>query len=236
MHTIEDTLISVKEQIYSNIEHIIIDGKSTDKTLQIANCYPHLSKIKSEKDSGIYDAMNKGISLSTGQVIGILNSDDIYTNEHVIRDVMSAFVDEDVDAVYGDLNYVRHNDLSKVVRKWKAESHSIRKWRYGWMPPHPTFFVRKHIYKKFGTFNLNLKSAADYEIMLRFLYKHKINVRYLPKVLVHMRIGGQSNASLKNRLIANKEDRLAWEINGLKPYPFTTYLKPIRKIHQFLKR
>lgn len=231
--TIKDTLRSVASQSYPNIEHLIIDGLSQDDTLAICEEYSHIATLSSEKDRGIYDAMNRGIALATGEVIGILNSDDLYEDEKVIGEVAKLFEDSKVQAVYGDLIFVDEQDLSKVTRVWKSGVQSKRKWLNGWMPPHPTFFVRKELYEKFGVFNLELKSAADYELMLRFIYKEGIQVAYLPKVLVRMREGGQSTASLKNRLKANKEDALAWEINGLKKGVLTTFLKPLRKINQF---
>ena len=234
--TVRDTLESVKKQRYSPIEHIIIDGKSTDATLEIVSNYAHVSRVLSEKDGGIYDAMNKGIQLATGEVIGILNSDDVYATDHVLQQVADLFKDDSVDACYADLQYVKANDLSQVVRTWKSGSHHPKSFFYGWMPPHPTFFVRRRVYDQVGYFNLTLKSAADYELMLRIFVKHQFNIAYLPQIIVKMRTGGLSNASFKNRIRANKEDRMAWKMNGLTPYFYTLYLKPLRKLGQFLKR
>lgn len=233
--TLRDTLESVKRQTYSNIEHLIIDGGSSDNTLEITEYFPHIARIVSEPDKGIYDAMNKGILNSTGDIIGILNSDDFYPTNQVIEKIVEIILEYKVETVYGDLNYVAANDVSKVIRRWKAGNFKRSSFLAGWMPPHPTFFVEKSIYENYGLFDLTLKSAADYELMLRFLYKNRISTIYIPEVLVHMRAGGQSNASLKNRLLANKEDLLAWKKNELKPKFYTTYLKPIRKIGQFLK-
>jgi glycosyltransferase involved in cell wall biosynthesis len=231
--TLRDTLECVAAQDHGNVEHIIVDGRSTDNTLELVKEYPHVAKVISEKDKGIYDAMNKGIALATGDVIGILNSDDIYINNQVLSKVARAF-EEGAEACYGDLQYVSANDLNKVTRNWKAGRFHDRSFLMGWMPPHPTFFVRPEVYRQVGNFNLALKSAADYELMLRVFMKHRFRISYIPEVLVKMRAGGMSNASLKNRLRANKEDRMAWKINGLKPYFFTLYLKPIRKIFQFI--
>ncbi|MFY7900789.1 MAG: glycosyltransferase family 2 protein [Chitinophagaceae bacterium] len=231
--TIIDTLNCVSKQTYLNIEHLIIDGLSKDDTISIVNKYQHNKKIVIEKDKGIYDAMNKGIENSTGEIVGILNSDDFYSSHSVIQKIVDKFKETNCDALYGDLMYVDETDTNKIFRKWKSGSYKLNSFLYGWMPPHPTFFVRKDVYEKFGKFNLDLKSAADYEIMLRFLYKNKIKTSYLKEVLVHMRNGGQSNANLKNRIFANMEDRKAWTINGLKPYWFTLYLKPLRKVTQF---
>ncbi|MFI5154414.1 MAG: glycosyltransferase, partial [Chitinophagales bacterium] len=187
-----------------------------------------------EEDSGIYDAMNKGIQAASGDVIGILNSDDIYANEKVLSRVAAVFADPGIDACYADLQYVHKEDQNKVVRVWKSGHFKSRSFYWGWMPPHPTFFVRRSVYEKVGLFNISLKSAADYEMMLRILVKYKLRAKYIPEVLVKMRMGGISNASILNRVRANKEDRLAWKINGLQPYFFTLYVKPFRKISQFL--
>lgn len=235
-NTIKDTLESVGKQDHLDIEHIIIDGRSTDNTLSIINRFPYVSKILSEKDNGIYDAMNKGVRLATGDIIGILNSDDMYTSHRVISKVMRVFEDETIDAVYGDLQYVQQNDIRKVTRTWHAGEFSKKKFYYGWMPPHPTFFVRRKVYEKAGLFNTSLLSSADYEFMLRALLKNDHTVKYIPEVLVKMRTGGISNASLKNRINANKEDRKAWKLNELKPYFFTIPFKPLRKIFQFLSK
>lgn len=232
--TVEDTLKSVRDQIHTDVEHIIIDGDSKDKTLEIVHAFPHVKKLVSEKDKGIYDAMNKGIALSGGDIIGILNSDDFYADENVLMDIEKVFISTSVECVYADLVYVDQHDVSKVVRKWKSGSFSDHSFMKGWMPPHPTFFVKKEMYEKYGVFNLNMGTAADYELMLRFLQKHKCKVGYLPRVIIKMRTGGASNTSLKARIRANKMDRNAWIENGLKPGMFTFILKPLRKIFQFL--
>ncbi|HEY4109850.1 glycosyltransferase family 2 protein [Puia sp.] len=232
--TVADTLDCISRQDHSDIEHIIVDGGSTDSTLEIVRRFPHVAKVVSGKDKGIYDAMNKGIRLATGEVVGILNSDDIYTDEKVLSAVGGAFSDAAVMTVYADLQYVYPDDLSRVQRTWKTGRFKRKNFYYGWMPPHPTFFVRKEVYQQAGLFNLELRSAADYELMLRILLKLGMSAHYIPRVIVKMRAGGMSNASLFNRLRANKEDRMAWRLNGLRPYFFTLYLKPLRKIHQFI--
>jgi len=230
--TIHDCLASVVSQ-RGLIEHIIIDGCSTDDTLELVKSTPNVSRIVSEPDYGIYDAMNKGISLSTGDIVGILNSDDFYADFDVLDRVAEIFKDENIDSCYGDLQYVDAIDTTKVTRDWKAGVFDENSFYWGWMPPHPTFFVRRSVYEKYGLFNLNMGSAADYELMLRFLVKHKIRTAYIPEVLVKMRAGGVSNASLKNRIKANRMDRKAWEVNGLKPFPWTIYMKPLRKLGQY---
>jgi glycosyltransferase involved in cell wall biosynthesis len=233
--TIEKTIQSVISQSYKNLEYIIVDGKSTDETLAIIETYKsHITKIVSEKDNGLYDALNKGIALATGDIIGILHSDDFYTDTNVLQLYADTFSKNKLDAVYSDLYYVDRINTAKIIRKWKSGSYKANSFLYGWMPPHPTFFVKSDCYKKFGNFNLQFKSAADYELMLRFIHKNKINITYLQYFTVKMRVGGKSNASVTNRVNANIEDRKAWEINNLKPYFFTLYFKPLRKIIQFL--
>jgi len=232
--TVRDTLHCIQQQSFSDIEHIIIDGGSSDDTLKIVREFEHVSKLISERDEGIYDAMNKGIANASGEVIGILNSDDVYIGHDVIATIAQTFLNPDVQTSYADLQYVQTNNLNKIVRTWKAGQFNKRNFYFGWMPPHPTFFVRKAVYEKVGLFNLSLKSAADYEMMLRILVKYEIPTSYIPKTIVKMRTGGMSNASFRNRIKANREDRLAWKLNGLEPHFFTLYAKPIRKISQFL--
>lgn len=232
--TVRDTLESVRSQLYPSVEHVVIDGLSTDGTLQIIDQFPNVAKVVSEKDDGIYDAMNKGIRVSTGDVIGILNSDDVYIDPNVLNEIAEIFKDELVDACYADLQYVDDGNMNKLVRNWKSGSFTKKAFFYGWMPPHPTLFLRRRVYDQVGYFNLLLKSAADYELMLRIFVRHDFKIKYHPRVIVKMRTGGASNSSLRKRLSANKEDRLAWKINNLKPYFFTLYLKPIRKIFQFI--
>jgi glycosyltransferase involved in cell wall biosynthesis len=232
--TVRDTLTSIRQQQHPDVEHIIVDGRSTDGTLEIVAGFPHIAKIISEKDNGIYDAMNKGIRMATGDVIGILNSDDVYIDPTVLSTVATAFADPEVMTVYADLQYVHPDDLDKVQRTWITGRFRKNSFYYGWMPPHPTFFVRREVYERIGLFNTDLRSAADYELMLRVLLKYDIPARYIPRVIVKMRAGGMSNASLLNRIRANREDRLAWKLNGLRPYFFTLYLKPLRKITQYI--
>ena len=231
--TVHDTLSCIASQEYPFIEHLIVDGLSKDNTLEIVEGFDHIAKVICEKDNGIYDAMNKGVQFATGDIIGILNSDDFYTGPSILSKVVKSFEDPAVEAVYGDLQYVKQHNTDVIIRTWKAGAFQKKSLYYGWMPPHPTFFVRRHMYEKAGLFNTSLRSAADYELMLRMLLKYNACVRYIPEVLVKMRSGGMSNASLKNRLKANKEDAMAWKLNELKPYFFTTWLKPLRKILQF---
>lgn len=234
--TLEDTIQSVLSQDYPNIEYIVVDGHSTDKTVSIIESYGNkIDTFISEPDKGIYDAMNKGICLATGDLVAILNSDDFYATPDVITKIAQKFTPE-IDAVYADLIYISATDKSKVIRRWQSGQYAEGLFRKGWMPPHPTFVVRKTVYDRFGLFTDQLRSAADYEIMLRFIHKHKIKLAYLPETTVHMRAGGASNKSLKNRIRANREDREAWRMNGLNPGILTLIRKPLSKISQFLKK
>ena len=234
--TIIDTLNSLISQTYDCFEYIVVDGNSTDNTIEIIKSYnlPNFKYIV-EKDNGIYDAMNKGIKLATGKYIGILNSDDIYSSTKTLEIVIQNIKRYKSDSFYGNLVYTSNMDFSKVIRVWNAKKYDRKNFLYGWMPPHPTFFVKKDIYIKNGFFNLNLPTAADYELMLRFLYKYNISCTYIDEIIVKMRSGGISNSSLSSIVKGNLQDRKAWKINNLKPYPFTLLLKPISKIFQFLK-
>jgi glycosyltransferase involved in cell wall biosynthesis len=233
--TVEKTVQSVLEQDYPDIEYIIVDGLSTDDTLQkLAPYQKNIHRILSEKDLGLYDALNKGIGLATGEIIGFIHSDDFYAHPAVISRVIKAFENPSVQAVYGDLQYVDKEDTSHIIRHWVSGEYRDGLFLKGWMPPHPTFFVRAECYQRYGIFNLQLTSSADYELMLRLIHKHKIKLRYIPEVLVKMRAGGKSNFSLANRLKANREDRQAWKLNGLEPHWYTSLLKPLIKIKQFL--
>lgn len=235
--TIEDTIQSVISQNYKNIEYIIVDGQSTDNTLAIIEKHKsNISRIISEKDKGIYDALNKGIMNATGELIAILHADDIYTSTDVISDVVDLINATNADCVYGDLQYVDRLNVSKVKRNWISGEYKKENFLKGWMPPHPSFFAKKICYDKFGLFNTNFTSAADYELMLRFLYKFNCSTSYLPKVLVKMRMGGKSNVTLLNRIKANREDKEAWLVNGLKPNAFTFFQKPLSKLNQFFNK
>ena len=233
--TIQETIDSVLNQTYENIEYIIVDGKSSDTTVDIVKSYGNkIAKFVSEPDKGIYDAINKGIRMATGEVVGILNSDDVLAHEGVIENVVNLMQEKQVDSVYGDLKYVSPEDNSKVKRYWKSGNYKRNKFLYGWMPPHPTFYVKREAYEQFGTFDTSLSSAADYELMLRFLYKHHVSAAYNKEVMVYMKTGGKSNASLWNHIVGNMEDRKAWVKNNLNALFFTTLIKPFRKVPQFI--
>lgn len=233
--TIEDTIQSVLSQDYKDIEYIIVDGASKDGTLEIIDRYKSsVSKFVSERDKGIYDAMNKGVAMATGDVIGILNSDDFYADAHVISDIVKTIQQANSDGCYADLVYVDRIATNKVIRSWKSGEYRHGDFLRGWMPPHPTFFVKRSVYEAHGNYSLQLRSAADYELMLRFIHKNRIRLSYLPRIITKMRAGGQSNVTLKNRWRANKEDRLAWKMNGLQPGFLTLVRKPLSKLLQYL--
>jgi glycosyltransferase involved in cell wall biosynthesis len=233
--TVIDAVDSVLGQTYKNIEYIIIDGGSTDQTM--ARLQPYRSKIDhlvSETDQGIYDAMNKGLALATGEVIGILNSDDVYADADVLQDVMNAFkADDNLDLTYGDLVYVKEDDLSQIVRNWRSEPYYDHYFEDGHVPPHPTLFVKRHVYQRAGVFNTTMRLAADYELMLRIFKKYQFRSLYLSRLLVKMRLGGSTNKNWKNIYKGNMEILQAWKINSL---PVPLLLMPhriIRRLAQF---
>ncbi len=235
--TIAEAVASVVSQRQDGfeLEYIIVDGASTDETL--AALEPHrdgIALIISEPDRGLYDAMNKGVAAATGDFIGILNADDTYAHNGVLAAVAARLEETGADALYGDLDYVAADGSGPVVRRWRSGEMGPRSFLRGWMPPHPTFFLAKSVYAEHGVYSLDLRSAADYELMLRMLHKHRVRATYLPDVLVKMRTGGVSNASWGNRLRANREDRRAWRMNGLRPMPWTLVIKPLRKLGQWI--
>lgn len=232
--SVEYAIRSVLGQTCPDIEYIIVDGGSTDGTLEVIKKYEHgISRWISGPDKGIYDALNKGLKMATGEVIGILHSDDFYAHERVISDVAAQMEREKSASCYGDLFYVDKTDTDKVVRYWRSRPYKEGLFHRGWMPPHPTLFVRKEIYDKYGLFNTDFRIAADYELMLRFLEKHKISTTYIPEVLVKMRVGGESNRSLRNVIIKSREDYSAWKTNGLRRKFYTIPFKNLSKIPQF---
>ncbi len=231
-HTIKRCIESVLAQNYSNIEYIIIDGGSTDDTLQIIDQYKaQISVFLSEPDKGIYDAMNKGIKLATGTIIGTLNADDYFNYTDVLGDVAHAFEHEGVDVVYGNLDYVNLNE--RVVRKWGAGKYVEGHFNWGWMPPHPTFYCKKELFERFGLFDSTFGTAADYELMSRFVHLNKAKTHYLNKTLVKMNIGGISNQNYINRYNAWVFDYMAMKKNGVVFPPLAIVLKPLRKIFQY---
>ncbi|GAB4222761.1 MAG: glycosyltransferase family 2 protein [Francisella sp.] len=235
--TIKDAIESVLDQSYKNIEYIIVDGASNDGTVDIIKSYgSKITKFISEPDRGLYDAMNKGVKLATGDIIGILNSDDLYNSNDILEVVVNEFKCKDIDCLYGDLEYVDANNVNKVIRYWKSKDYTAGLFKKGWHPAHPTFFVKRECYEKYGIFNLNFKLSADYEIMLRFLEKYKLKSSYIPKTFVKMRVGGESNRSLSNIIKANLECYKAWKTNDLYINPIYFTLKPLSKFLQFFHK
>ncbi len=220
--TIEQTIQSVLSQDYSNIEYIIVDGNSTDGTQRIIESYDaKISKWISEPDHGIYDAMNKAVNRATGDVVGIINSDDFYPQNTILSQVAKAFSDPAVDAVFGDLTVVDPSNLTRVVRRYSSLKWSPEKFAWGFMPAHPTFFVRRKYYEEFGLFKTDYRIAADYELLIRFLYVHKLNYRYLPLTMVTMRRGGVSSRGFHSNIFLNREILRGCTENGIA----TNYLK-----------
>jgi glycosyltransferase involved in cell wall biosynthesis len=232
--SIHDAINSVLSQRNVDIEYIVVDGGSKDGTVEAVLSFgDKISKFISEPDEGVYFALNKGIAMATGEIIALLHSDDFYAHPWVLSQVVEAFEQTQCDAVYSNLYYVKGSNPNKIVRLWDSGDYQKKEFYNGWMPPHPAFFSRRDVYNRFGGFNTQLKSAADYELMLRLIFKNNIKVHYIPKFFVMMRTGGASNRSLWNRLKANIEDRKAWQINGLTPKWYTLLLKPLVKLFQY---
>ncbi len=231
--TIEQAIESVVSQQNCKFEYIVVDGNSTDGTIDLIGQYhEQINHLIHEPDRGLYDALNKGIDVATGDFVGFLHADDLLAGPHVLEQIEQA-CGGDVDGVYGDLVYVDKEDPSRITRIWSAGEFRLSNMSFGWMPPHPTFYLRRELYQRWGGYRLEFGTAADYELMVRMLVKHKSRVAYIPQTLVKMRVGGQSNLSIANRLKANRQDRLAWSINGLRPPLGLRFLKPLRKLHQF---
>jgi glycosyltransferase involved in cell wall biosynthesis len=228
--TIKDTLVSVSNQKGVEVEHVIVDGASKDNTLEIIKNYRTVSKLISEPDKGIYDAMNKGIALATGEIIGTLNADDFYYDDNVLKEVEKVFLEPSVEACYGDLVYIKQDDINQIVRFWKSRDYKEGLFKSGWMPAHPTFFVRKNVYDRLGGFKLDYRIAADFELLFRFIEQNNIKTKYIPNVMVKMRLGGTTNKSFKNIWIQNREI-----VNTLRSYyPDFSLLKFI--LSKFINR
>ena len=234
---VEECIKSVLSQTHGDIEYIIIDSESTDGTLDIINKYKdRISRVVSEKDPGHIHAFNKGINLASGEIIGFLHSDDMYADNNVVYSVVKAFNDSDRDCVYGDLVYVQREDPNKVVRYWRAGEGDRAKIARGWMPPHPSLFIKHDIYKRYGVFNTDFKISADYEIILRFLYMHRISMCYIHKLCVKMRTGGISNRNILRVIQKSYEDYKACKTYGINKATYALMLKNFRKIPQFFNR
>lgn len=228
-----DALESVKNQSYKNVEHIVIDGCSNDGTFEMVKEFG-VSFAISEKDEGQYFGMNKGIKFAKGDIIGFLNADDFYADNNVLSDVAETFK-KGFDSCYGDLVYVDKDNTERIIRYWKSGEYKKGIFKRGWMPPHPTFFVRKEILDKYAYFDTRLKISADYEMMLRLLERYNITTFYIPRVLVKMRYGGKSN-DIKNIIKKAKEDYISWKLNGMNINPFIVLYKPFNKLNQFCKK
>jgi glycosyltransferase involved in cell wall biosynthesis len=262
---IEGCIDSIVNQTYKDLEYIIVDGGSTDGTVNIIKNLEgkiknseeetknlegkiknseeeikHLErkikncKVVSEKDNGIYDAINKGIKNSSGDVIGLLHSDDVFADDYVIEKVMDKFVKKKSDSVYGDLEYVKANDINKRIRYWQAGDCDIKKLKHGWMPPHPAFFVKKEVFGKFGLYSTDYKVAADYEMVLRLLWRGKITTAYLPVVITKMRWGGASNRDFSSVMLKSREDYKALKANSVPNPIIAVFLKNVSKLKQFI--
>ena len=232
---IGDSIRSVITQDYKDVEYILVDGASTDGTMDVVNKYKSdISKIISEKDAGIFDALNKGIKTATGDCIGFLHSDDVYADNGVISQVANVLSGSGVDSVYGDLVYVSRQNPLKVIRYWHSGDFKYNSLRWGWMPPHPALFIKKEIYDRFGYFDTSMKVSADYELILRFMLKHRISTAYLPRVLISMRLGGNSNKSITNIYRKISEDCMAAKRYGIPRIGILA--KNMRKFPQFFIR
>jgi glycosyltransferase involved in cell wall biosynthesis len=232
-NTIKDTLISVASQTYPNIEHIVIDGASTDNTLDVIHKWgEHVHCLVSEPDKGIYDAMNKGIALAAGDIIGILNADDMYMDENCIADIVHMFREKRVDAVCGDLIFVRSENLEKPIRYFPAKGFTVDQFAYGIMPPHPAVFLKRKCYQNYGLFKTDYIIAADFEILVRFFKTHKIRFCCLPRTLVKMRTGGISTKGLKSTWILNTEIMRACRENNIPTHAIKILFKYVVKVRQ----
>lgn len=232
-HLIECAMRSVLAQDYFNVEHVVIDGASTDATLNVVEYFARNDlKVLSEPDDGIYDALNRGFSVSTGDIIGLLHSDDTFYDDHVISDVVSLFNDPDVDIVYGDLNYISESDHKKVQRHWISGQYSQTKLKFGWMPPHPAMFIRRSVFETYGGYDTSFRISADFDAILRWLRNGDLTLKYLPRVLVNMRSGGASNGSIHKAILKTKEDFVALKKNGVGGF-YTLFLKKASKLRQF---
>lgn len=231
-NTIERCLNSVLRQSYRNVQYIVIDGGSTDCTAQIISKYRQdIDIFVSEADNGVYDAMNKGIAMATGDIVGTINADDFYANDDVLANIAKVFDEHNTEILYGDLDYIDPND--KVIRKWRSGRYKKGMFNWGWMPPHPTFYCKKKLFEHLGVYKLDYGSAGDYELMLRFIHLNGISVHYLDKVLVKMVVGGISNKNIDNRVQAIRFDLKAMRNNNIFLPMVTILFKPLRKLAQF---
>lgn len=230
--TIEKTLVSVAFQSFTEIEHIIIDGGSKDKTLEICKIYPHISKIISEADNGVYDAFNKGIKLATGDVIGFLNADDVFYDNNSVQEIANSFLKNKTDIVHGNLDYV--NEKGKVIRNWISKPYKHGLVKKAWMPAHPTFYCKRTVYDRLGGYNDSFKIGGDFELCLRFLELNQVPSYYLNKKLVKMLIGGISNSGLKSKWTIYKEELRAFKLHNISVNPLYFFIYKLKKLKQFI--
>jgi glycosyltransferase involved in cell wall biosynthesis len=234
--TIGETILSVSAQGYPDKEHVIVDGASTDGTLDIVRRHASVTRCLSEPDQGIYDAMNKGIAMASGDIIGFLNADDVYADDTVLAQVAAAFADPAVDACFADLVYVKQDDPSRIVRYWRSGEYSRGRFQRGWMPAHPTFFARRSVYEAFGGYDTNFPRQADFDLTMRLLEKYKLHSVYVPSVWVRMRMGGASNNSVTGVIRGNLEAYRICRKNGLGVSPLFIFIKVASRIPQFFSR
>jgi glycosyltransferase involved in cell wall biosynthesis len=233
--TLAHTLETVRDQDYADVEHVLIDGASGDETVNIIKNFPHVQNWISEKDRGLYDAINKGIARATGDVVGILNSDDFFPHNGVLSVIAAGFAEKKVDAIYGDIAFVKPVNLQKIVRLYSARKFHPKKFGYGFMPPHPSFYAKRQLFHEFGNYQTDYKIAADYELLMRFLFKYKISSAYISEILVYMRTGGVSNENILSRVTLNKEIIRACRENGVSTNMFILSLKYFRKVFEFIQ-
>lgn len=238
--TIRDTIDSILGQTYKDIEYIVVDGASCDSTIDILKEYEPKFEGKmrfiSEKDKGLYDAMNKGISMATGDIIGILNSDDLYIDDKVLEDIVNTFTTHDIDCLYGNLHFVDRFNLNKIVRSWKGSQYKKGDYQKGWHPAHPTFYAKRIYYDKFGGFDISLEISADFELMLRFIEKHKLKSYFLDRYFVKMRLGGESTGLIRKIIKGNKNVIKAFRKNGIKVSVFYPIRRLFPKIISVIKQ
>ena len=235
--TIADTMQSVAKQTHPDVEHIIVDGASTDGTIEVVKHQGRrVAKILSEPDQGMYDALNKGIAMATGEIIGLLHADDAYAEDSVLAQVAQVMQDVSVDACYADLIYVDRKKTSRIVRYWKSKPYEEGLFEKGWMPAHPTLFVRRRVYERCGGFDTSLKIAADFELTMRLLRIYRIRSVYVPKIWIKMRTGGISNRRLIDIIRSNLEARRACRKHALRVSPLFILTKVLSRAPQFFAR